>query len=100
MLAGNSHQTRLKVGCSHQVSAPMITVDGDKAVALCYMSLLHHNGDHFKVMRQTANRWELTRTPDGWRVVKRTNRLLTGGEDSKSLLRDGMKEVQPRLGKL
>ena len=100
MLDATSHREHLKKGCSHQVSAPMITLHGDSAVAICYMTLMDHTGDHFTVVRQTANRWELARTPDGWRVVKRSNRPLDGGEDSKTLLRDGMREVQSRLGKL
>jgi hypothetical protein len=39
------------------------------------------------VWRVAANRWELLRTPAGWRVTARTNRLLDGTEEARDLLR-------------
>ena len=86
MLAGNSHQLRVVQGCAHQVSMPRITVDGDRAVALAYQQLVQCREDGtFFIDRQTANRWELEKTKDGWHVVKRSNGLLDGRQESRQL---------------
>src|SRR6185369_7766268 len=45
------------------------------------------DGDYWRVDRASANRWELVRTPDGWRVAARYNHLMDGSESSRDLLR-------------
>jgi hypothetical protein len=90
MLAGDAHQGYLRNGCSHQVAMPRVTLDGDKATATTYMSLIERDGEAHTIRRQTANRWDLVRTPEGWRVKVRTNRLLDGRADARELLRRGI----------
>jgi hypothetical protein len=90
MLGSPPHQSFLSHGCSHQVSMPHLTIDGDTATAICYMSLIEREGDVFKIVRQTANRWDWQRRDDGWKVVRRTNRLLDGSQEPRDLLRSGI----------
>lgn len=87
MVRGNAHQAHLRRGCAHVLTAPHVAVAGDTAVATCY-SLMHHYvaaTGIFQVSRVSANRWELVRTGDGWRVANRTNRLLNGDDAARAL---------------
>lgn len=92
MIGAPSHQSRLAAGCAHQVSFPHVRVDGDRAVATGYQTLIMHQDGGYRIDRQSANRWELARTAEGWRVVKRTNRLLDGSEEARALLAQGAAE--------
>ncbi len=88
MVRSKGHHTHLRRGCAHIVTAPHVAIDGDTAVATCY-SLMHHyvvETGTFQVSRVSANRWELTRTAAGWRIARRTNRLLNGDAAARSLL--------------
>ncbi|MEO5323572.1 nuclear transport factor 2 family protein [Mesorhizobium sp. CC13] len=78
-------------GCAHVLSMPHVTVDGDKAVATGYSRVYLIHGDHWRVERASANRWELVRTADGWRVQNRVNRLLNGQAEARDLLSSGVK---------
>lgn len=78
-------------GCAHVLSMPHITVGGDKAVATGYSRVYLNQGDHWRVERASANRWELVRTPGGWRVQNRINRLLNGQAEARDLLSSGVK---------
>jgi hypothetical protein len=75
-------------------TAPLITVDGDRAVALCYLQLVVHRDGGFAVARQSANRWDLERGPGGWRVVRRTTRLLDGRPQSGELFAEALREFE------
>ncbi|GIF52032.1 SnoaL-like protein [Asanoa ferruginea] len=93
MVATEPHQGFVRSGCAHVVSAPRITVDGDTAVAVCYAQLLRRDEatDSYRVWRITANRWEWTRTPAGWKVANRTNRPLDGSEAARDLFRAALR---------
>lgn len=80
-------------GCAHVLSMPHISVDGDKAVATGYSRVYLNQGDHWRVERASANRWELARTAAGWRVQNRVNRLLNGQAEARDLLSSGIKPV-------
>ncbi|MBT1154679.1 nuclear transport factor 2 family protein [Aminobacter anthyllidis] len=77
-------------GCAHVLSMPHIAVDGDRAVATGYSRVYLNQGDHWRVERASANRWELVRTPEGWRVQNRVNRLLDGQPEARDLLSSGV----------
>ena len=83
MVRGDAHQSLLARGVAHLMGLPRVTVDGDRAVAVNH-STVYLEG---QVWRVAANRWELVRTPDGWRVATRTNRLLDGSTEARELLR-------------
>jgi hypothetical protein len=93
MVEGPQHQGYIMSGCAHLVGMPYVQVDGDTAVATCYSSLNHHDGDGFRIGRITANRWELVRTARGWQVQRRTNRILNGDEEPRAILRRALPPV-------
>ncbi len=74
------------------MSFPHVRVEGDTAVATCYQTLIMHREGGYRIDRQSANRWELARTADGWRVTRRTNRLLDGSAEARELLARGAAE--------
>ncbi len=94
MLYGPGHQAQVTNGCAHVMSAPLITVDGDKAIAICYLTLVNHRPDGFVVARQSANRWELERDAEGWQVKHRATSLLDGRTSTVGLLNDAVAEVE------
>ena len=91
MVVGDSHQAYVKTGSSHQIAMPLVSIDGDTAVALGYGSLILRESDSHVIRRQIASRWDFVRQPEGWRIKLRTNRLIDGTEDARALLRDGLK---------
>lgn len=88
MVRSEGHQRIITGGAGHVLSAPVITVDGDAAVATCYSMLVRHDPQHgrFYVDRLSSNRWELRRETDGWRITSRVNELLDGRESARALL--------------
>lgn len=80
------HLRYVNAGCSHFLSPARIDVDGDTAVAVNYSMVVMHEGERWVVDRLSANRWELVRTADGWRVDRRANRMITGVEEARALL--------------
>ncbi|WP_347956460.1 nuclear transport factor 2 family protein [Gordonia aichiensis] len=88
MVDGQAHQGLVHRGCSHVMSAPQIELDGDTATVVSYSQLVLRRSDDraYAVLRATANHWELVRTPDGWRVAKRTARKIDGSAQVRALL--------------
>lgn len=91
MVRGDYHQAIIKGGAAHVIGLPHVVLDGDKAVGTSYSRLYRRDGDNFRVWRVGANRWEFVRTKDGWRVKRRINRLLTGDEEARQVLRSGIR---------
>lgn len=89
MVESRPHQRLIARGCAHLTSPPRVEVDGDTAAAVCHSQLVvrREDGSGFDVLRATAHRWELLRTQEGWRVRRRTSRLLNGGDEARALLR-------------
>lgn len=52
----------------------------------------HGASSGFRIHRVGANRWELKRTTDGWKVTRRTLRPLDGSEGARELLRQAVAE--------
>lgn len=86
IVAFGPHPGLVAAGCAHVNSAPLIVLDGDQAVARTYSRVYRRASGAWVVERLSANRWELSRTPQGWRVVRRVNRLLDGDEAARALL--------------
>ncbi|MGV9193858.1 nuclear transport factor 2 family protein [Microbacterium sp. MC2] len=82
-----SHVGYMRQGCAHVLSAPRIEIDDNTATAVTHSVVLLHDGERWIGERVSANRWELVRTVDGWRVRRRVNRLLDGAEAARELLR-------------
>jgi hypothetical protein len=87
MVRGEHHQALIRSGAAHVLGAPLVRVDGDRAVATCYSNVFRVVDGGFEVWRTAANRWELERTVDGWRTTRRTTRLLDGSDEARELLR-------------
>jgi hypothetical protein len=86
MVDSDGQQALIAQGCAHVQSAPIVTIDGDTAEAVTYSQVyLHANGGH-QVWRVSANLWEFGRTPAGWRVTRRSNRVIDGSTEAHDLL--------------
>jgi hypothetical protein len=86
------HRALMDGGCAHMITMPVVKVDGDRAIAFCHGQLLRHQGDSFEVWRTSATRWELERSPQGWKIARRVNRLLDGDVSAQKLFRDALLE--------
>lgn len=85
MVRSSGHRGWIQGGCAHFAGPPHVTVDGDEAVAVGYTMMVVRDGERFVLRRATANLWRLRRSSDGWQVVRRTNRLLDGRAEARSL---------------
>jgi hypothetical protein len=47
----------------------------------------HGSSRGFRIHRMTANRWELVRTAQGWKIKHRLLRQLDGSEPAREVLR-------------
>ena len=94
------HQAAIAGGLAHFTGLPHVAIDGDTAVVTSYLQILvpqtqgepvevpnHGSSQGFRVHRMTANRWELVRTPQGWKIKHRTLRQLDGSEPARKILR-------------
>ena len=94
------HEAAIAGGLCHFAGLPRIEINGDSAVAISYLQIItpdrqaaprevpgHGTTTGFRIHRVGANRWELKRGKDGWKVVRRTLRPLDGTDDARALLR-------------
>jgi hypothetical protein len=94
------HQAAIAGGLAHFTGLPHVAIDGDTAVVTSYLQILvpqtqgdpvevpnHGSSRGFRVHRMTANRWELVRTAQGWKIKRRTLRQLDGSEPARKILR-------------
>ncbi|WP_434446952.1 nuclear transport factor 2 family protein [Lentzea sp. E54] len=88
MVTGERHQGLIHSGAAHLVGIPHIRLDGDRAVVTTYSQLVLRNADTdgYRIWRTGVNRWEFTRTADGWQVVNRVNRQLDGTPEGRDLI--------------
>lgn len=95
------HQAAMAQGLAHFAGLPRIDIDGDIAVVTSYLQILtpdtgaepaalagHGSSKGFRVHRVGANRWELRRTPQGWKIARRELRTLDGSAEARAILRD------------
>ena len=86
LIDGPVHRALMADGCAHLLGPVAIDLEGDRATARGHSVVLRHTGSGFEVARLSANRWDLVRTKDGWRVSHRENALLDGSEAARALL--------------
>jgi hypothetical protein len=102
------HQAAIAGGLAHFAGLPRIDIDGDTAIVTSYLQILtpdhlaepvavpgHGSSKGFRIHRVGANRWELARTPQGWKIVRRTLRPLDGSEPARELLRQALARYAP-----
>jgi SnoaL-like domain len=92
MVESDAQRALIQQGCAHVQTAPLITVEGDHATAIAYSQVYLHTEHGHDVWRVSANRWECRRTPEGWRVARRTNRVIDGNRASHDILVQGLGE--------
>ena len=97
LVEGAMHLGYVEKGCAHVTSLPHVVVQGDDAVATCYSRVYLKDGEHWRLERVSANRWEFERTLVGWKVKRRTNRLLNGDDAPRQLLARGLQHDRDRL---
>jgi len=90
-VGGPALQAAREAGLAHIMTAPQIEIRGDEAAATGYTFMVMRDGDAFHVRRPTANRWDLVRSGDGWKIKRRTLRLLDGSQDARDLFRRAVK---------
>jgi len=88
MIASKPHQGFIHGGSAHFVGPPIVRIDGDRAWATSYSQLVLHRKDpeQHELWRTSANRWELRRTDDGWKITGRTSSVLDGRDISRDIL--------------
>jgi ketosteroid isomerase-like protein len=92
MVLGEGHQALIQEGSAHIPATAIVHVDGDEATATGYTRVYRHTPDGYEVWRVSANHWELRRTPDGWRVVRRVAQVIDGGPKANELLSHAVDE--------
>jgi hypothetical protein len=97
------HGQAISGGLAHFAGLPHIVLDGDSAVVTSYLQILapHPTADEidvpghgasrgFRIHRVGANRWELERTPQGWKIKRRSYRTLDGSDPALDILRQAV----------
>ena len=93
MLQGDGHQGLIARGVAHFAGPPLIDVDGDKATVLNYSLVMRREDDRFFLWRVSAVRWDVERAASGWRVQRRTNRLLDATGVGRQLFGETLREL-------
>jgi hypothetical protein len=86
MVESDGQQALITQGCAHVQSAPIVSIDGDEAQAVTYSQVYLHADEGHAVWRVSANVWQFGRTSDGWRVTRRTNRVIDGSTKAHEIL--------------
>lgn len=82
-------------GIAHIMTLPHVTIAGDEAVATCYTELITREDNRYRMRRVTANVWDLARGAQGWKIKRRTIRLLDGSEAARRLMRQSIQRNLP-----
>jgi hypothetical protein len=103
LLTSPGHRAAIAGGLAHFTGLPHVTIDGDDAVVISYLQILtpKKSGDEvevpnhgasrgYHIHRVVTNRWELKRTPSGWKIKRRTLRPVDGSEPSREILRGAL----------
>jgi SnoaL-like domain len=98
-----AHQGAIAVGLCHFAGLPRVELRGDTAVAISYLQVLtpnreaepvelsgHGLSSGYRIHRLGANRWDLKRTKDGWKVARRAYRMLDGTAEGPEMLRQAV----------
>ena len=90
MVRSEQHQGLIARGCCHFFGPPAVTVDGDRAVAICQsMLLVRRESRGFAVARAGVHLIHLQRNEGGWEIVSRTARQLDGSGEAIELIAAG-----------
>jgi len=103
ILTSAGHQAAIAGGIAHFAGLPHIALDGDEAVVISYLQILtpnksgeavevpnHGASRGYHIHRVVTSRWELVRAASGWKIKRRTIRLVDGSEPSREILRGAL----------
>jgi SnoaL-like domain len=109
ILRTKGHQAAIAGGIAHFAGLPHIAIEKDHAVVTSYLQILtpnqsgemvevpnHGASRGYHIHRVVASRWELVRTAAGWKIARRTIRLVDGSEGSREILRGALAASQHR----
>jgi hypothetical protein len=98
-----AHRAAIAGGIAHFAALPHVAIHGDEAVVISYLQILtpnktgeaievpnHGASRGYHIHRVVTSRWELKRTAEGWKIRRRTIRLVDGSEPSRELLRGAL----------
>ena len=98
-----AHQEAIHAGLAHFTGLPHVKITGDTAVVTSYLQIIapNPNGEPvevpahgvskgYRIHRVGANRWELVRTDNGWKINRRAYRTLDGTEPALDILRQAL----------
>lgn len=95
MVRSRAHRAWIEGGCAHFLGPIRVTVSEDTAVAVCHSLMVVREDGRFVVRRATANHFALARTAGGWKMARRTSRVLDGRAESLALLAAGARGRLP-----
>jgi hypothetical protein len=103
-----AHEAAIAGGLAHFAGLPSVRLNGDDAVVISYLQILtpnksgeaievpnHGTSRGYHIHRVVTNRWELKRTASGWKITRRTIRLVDGSEPSRDILRGALASYAP-----
>ena len=99
-----AHQAAIAGGLAHFTGLPYVKINGDTATVISYLQIVvpqtqgepvevpnHGTSKGFRVHRMGANKWELVRTPEGWKFKSRSLRMLDGSAPAREILRHALR---------
>jgi hypothetical protein len=103
-----AHQEAIRGGLAHFAGLPHVELDGDRAVVTSYLQIVsphpsaepvevpaHGVSKGYRIHRVGANRWELVRTKEGWKIKRRVFRSLDGSDEALDILRRALAPAVP-----
>ncbi|SOX54346.1 nuclear transport factor 2 family protein [Mycobacterium ahvazicum] len=90
MVRSEQHQNLVNRGCCHFLGPAVVTLRGDRAVAVCESILIVHTGERFAVMRAGANHFRLRRIDNRWQITQRVTKAVDGTAEPRTLLASGV----------
>ena len=100
-----AHQAAIDSGICHFAGLPHIAINGDTAIVTSYLQILvpqtqgdpvevpnHGTSKGFRAHRVGANRWELVRTADGWKIKSRVSASLDS-KQARQILSRGLEHA-------
>src|SRR5580704_19262304 len=108
LLQSDGHRAAIAGGIAHFTGLPYVALDGDEAVVTSYLQILtprksgeavevpnHGSSRGYHIHRVVTSRWELVRTTAGWKIKRRTMRLVDGSEPAREILREALSTYAP-----
>src|SRR5262249_7353153 len=102
-LQSAEHQAAIAGGLAHFTGLPHVTINRHTALVVSYLLILtpqksseaaadpnHGASRGYHIHRVVTNRWDLVRTSSGWKIKRRTLRLVDGSEPAREILRGAL----------